>query len=139
TVNGNIGGYYSQTNANVIEHCGAFDLSLQHQTNGVNLMKFWLQKLNPVTLQWGHPNGTGAYVEGTIPSAFTALEIGQGMTYNLPYNGQFRILKSFRVFTAGAFGFEYCFEVLYEFNINPGPVIEDVSTFNCSPDVYDVG
>lgn len=140
TVNAIVSGYFSETQVQIDQNCGSFNLGLYHSTNGVNLAKYWLQKFNAATQQWGSPSTGLPYVEGTLPSNLNSREINNNsINYNLAFNGQFRILKSFRTFTGGTFGYEYCFEVLYEFEIPPGPQILDVYTFNCSPSVFDVG
>lgn len=137
-VNGIINGYYSNTDVDLIEHCGAFDIGLYHTSNGINLQSFWLQKFDATAGVWEHPGNGNDYPENTIPNIGNSLGLtNNSINYNLAFNGQFRILKSFRVFSGGSFGFEYCYEVLYEFTINPGPIIEDVFTFSCSPNQYD--
>lgn len=138
-INGIINGYFGETEVDIFEHCGAFDIGLYHTSNGISLQKFWLQKFNPADNVWESPTNGNDYPDGTLPNETNSLSLSNNsINYNLAFNGQFRILKSFRVFTNGVFGFEYCLEVIYEFTINPGPVIEDVFTFSCAPNQYDV-
>ncbi len=100
-----INGYSITQNSSVVtENCGSFNLDLNHQSNGVKNVRFWLQKLiNSSTNTWGHPSTGAIYTAGTSPNTTNSLSLSNNVTnLNLTYNGTFRILKSFNSFNNGS-------------------------------------
>jgi gliding motility-associated-like protein len=96
-------------------HCGSFDFSLAYASNGSG--SFWLQKFNPVTNGWGHPETNAPYTEGAIPDGSNSFAISNNTTtLNLIFTGMFRIIKFSTAFENGGTGeFKSCFEIVREF------------------------
>lgn len=123
----------------IIPHCGSFDLTLNHISN-IPTEHFWLQKFNPLTNTWGHPETNLAYTEGNTPSTATALAITNILTnYSLAYAGTFRILKSFVSTENGQIGStKDCIETLAEFDFIGHPEIVRLKSLTCNGIVSEV-
>ncbi|AXG74293.1 hypothetical protein DVK85_08645 [Flavobacterium arcticum] len=119
-------------------HCGAFDITLAHNSNGVAFVKFWLQKLlDPDTDTWGHPTSNVIYEEGNLGTINSLELINNTTTYNLINTGSFRIIKSFRSFGSGVDS-KTCIEILYDFEFYDDLNITNIKSLTCSGDVADV-
>jgi gliding motility-associated-like protein len=96
-------------------HCGSFDFSLAYASNGSG--SFWLQKFNPVTNGWGHPDTGVPYTEGSIPDGSNSFAVtNNSTTLNIVFTGTFRIIKFSTSFENGETGeFKSCFEIVREF------------------------
>lgn len=127
-----VGYQVTNNNLTVIEHCGSFDLQLQHTSNGVVGQTFWLQKQNPVTGEWGHPLTGSVFLPGTLPSTINSKQIFLNIiNLNIAASGHFRVMKRFQSFTQAG-GIANCLSVLDEFDFNDGPSIIDVYSFLCA-------
>lgn len=117
----------------IIPHCGSFDLTLNHLSN-IPIEHFWLQRFNPLTNTWGHPETNLAYTEGNVPSSGTSLPITNFITnYSLAYVGTFRILKSFISTQNGQVGStKDCIETLAEFDFIGHPEIVRLKSLTCN-------
>jgi gliding motility-associated-like protein len=84
-------------------NCGSFDIPLQFVSNGIANQAFWLQKLiDPINNVWGNPINQTIYIEGTVPNATNSyLLINNATNFNIPYNGVFRIVRSFSSYNNG--------------------------------------
>lgn len=133
TTNITILGHQDITNVTVTPNCGSFNLNLNNTTNtGVSTTSYWLQKLNTVTNNWGHPLTGIDYTNGTYPSnADSVLLTNNTINYNLAYQGHFRVLKVFQSFEMNNPDIVYCFKTLYEFDYNGLPQINDVYAVSC--------
>ena len=137
-VTANIIGYEVTTN-DIYEtrHCGAFDVTVEHDSNGSAFAKFWLQKKID-TNTWGHPSLGTEYTEGDVPSDDDSRElINNTTTYNIINTGEFRVLKSYRAFGRGT-EIKTCIEVLYEFEFYDDLNIIELKNLTCIGNVADV-
>ncbi|MBF6640405.1 gliding motility-associated C-terminal domain-containing protein [Flavobacterium sp. J49] len=125
-------GHQDTTNVAVIPNCGSFDLNLNNTSTNTGITTYWLQKLNTVTNDWGHPATGTVYVEGVLPDNSNSIPlINNTINYNLAYQGHFRILKVFRSFVSNSIIQTNCFKTIYEFDYNGLPMIEDVYSISC--------
>lgn len=117
----------------ITEHCGSFDLHFSHTSNGVS-ERFYLQKLNPVTGLWGHPQTNVPYNAGSEPNTTNSYMILNNTTnYNISYLGDFRIIKSYQTFENGSIGeFKTCVEITREFTFINAIQITDIRKSSCS-------
>lgn len=123
-------GYHKIVNSYAVtENCGSFVLNIQNASNGTELQQFWLQKYYPGINDWGHP-GTGA-TAANISSVNAAALINNANNLSLPYDGQFRIVKTFNTYSNGSSANNKCIEVLHEFFISGGPQIIDYYNTPC--------
>lgn len=111
-------GYYQNTTVNIIPNCGSFDIDLQHNSN--NFGTYFLQIFNTVTNIWEDPN----------PS-FRIYLTNNAVNYNYAYTGVFRIVKQFSANSL-------CQSVIYQFEYTGQPKINDVYSFLCNNNTYDV-
>ncbi|OIQ22446.1 MAG: hypothetical protein BM557_00215 [Flavobacterium sp. MedPE-SWcel] len=135
-----ISGYEITANSvNETRHCGAFDIAIAHESNGIAFVKFWLQKLlDPETNTWGHPILNTPYTEGEEPSANDSFELENNeTTFNLISTGQFRVIKSFTSF-GNAIPGKTCIEILHEFDFFDDLTITDIKSLTCSGNIGDV-
>lgn len=132
-----IGYHVTNENIAIIEHCGSFDINLQHTSTGNFIQSFWLQKKNEITGIWGHP-GTGSPYLGGLPIAANSvlLSVNQ-MNLNNAYSGHFRILKVFSGYGTGTADNNRCFQTLKEFDFGGGPRIINVNSFPCANDTVE--
>ena len=123
----------------LIQHCGSFDVELQHTSNGNYIHSYWLQRYNEEEGVWEHPEDGTDYPEGTMPfnmnSRFLA---NNNTTINIESSGHLRILKVFYVFDNGSNQNFRCFEIIHEFDFAPGPVITDAYSFPCAGGLTEV-
>lgn len=107
-----------ENNYTVIPHCGSFDLDFHYLSNGANGL-FWLQRFDPVTGNWVHPETGAVYVDGEIPSDVTGYRIttqNPSLNYNISYLGDFRIINRFETWENGSIGlFKICINIITEF------------------------
>lgn len=139
-VNVTIQGHQITTNTYAVtENCGSFNLLFDYASNNSFNNTFWLQKLNPITNQWGHPGTGTVYNPGDILGPLNSRAITNHVNnLNLAYLGTFRIIMSFQIFGLGGFSSTYCTRVLNQFEFDNIPEIEDVYSFSCSPTSSDV-
>jgi len=141
-VNITIEGYTVTTNNyNIVEHCGSFDLYFEHTCNNtVAAQSFYLQKYDPVTGNWGHPQTGVPNLPGTPPSVANGYPLTNNfMNYNISYLGTFRIIKRFESFENGSIGdYKTCVEVIQEFTFTNTVRITDIRKTTCNGTSSDV-
>ncbi len=138
----NIAVGYSETSSNfeLIAHCGAFDLLVEHQSNGVS-QSFWLQEYDPLTNTWGHPDTGVVYPDGTWPNVQNSFPLQNNFTtLNLTFLGTFRIIKRSESFPDGNSGQDQnnCIETMYEFEFDGEFEIIGFQKVTCDGAVADV-
>lgn len=118
---------------NIAEHCGSFDVTFSNASNS-NAPRFWLQKLNPTTRTWGHPQSGNPFPEGTKPTTSNSYALtNNATTYNIGYNGNFRVIKYFESYENGNVGLiRRCMEVLHEFDFFGALEITSIEKTNCN-------
>jgi len=127
-------------NFTVIPHCGAFDLQVAHTAvAGTYLEAFWLQRYNPVTGTWGHPQTGEVYIDGTLPSSGNSILLTNNATMlTLGYTGQFRVIKVFYVFSNGSTINSRCLHEVANFVFEDAPEITDAYSFPCAGGLNEV-
>ena len=135
-----LSGYTITTNNfTVVPHCGAFDLQFQHVSNGTFTQTFYLQKFNSAENTWEHPQTGLNYTEGTPVNINNGIPLtNNGANLSYPFTGLFRVIKTFFVYDNGSFGNIRCYDVLYTFTYDGGPVIKDTYSFPCEEGLTDV-
>jgi gliding motility-associated-like protein len=120
------------SNINIIQNCGSFDINLNFNSNTVGA-SYWLQKLNPLTNQWGNPQTGIVYTNGTFPTSANSIELqNNSINYNFNFTGDFRILMT------SYNAIDYCYLTIKNFNYNGLSKINDVYSFNCNNNTFDV-
>jgi gliding motility-associated-like protein len=134
----NVIGFHQIANTtSILYHCGSFDIDLHNNSNNEPFSHYWLQKYNPVTQQWGHPQTGVVYVSGTGPYSLNSIAlVNNSMNYNFNFLGTFRILKSYS--TVGNGQFFYCDTVVKEFTYDGTPKLIKVYSLSCNNGLYDV-
>ncbi len=134
-----INGYHETTNAQIIPHCGSFDISLYHSSNNMTQASFWLQKWNSTTNQWVNPANNFPYFPNTQPNNTNSLAlINNSINYNIAYLGSFRILKTVNSYVSGNQNPMLCYITINEFDFTGVPKINNVYNFSCNNGSYDV-
>ncbi len=124
----------------ITRFCGSFKLQYTHKSNTIFYQKFWLQRLDPVTNTWGHPQTTVEYPEGTEPTVANSIAVVNGTTvYNINTFGEFRILKVYESYG----NFENpeankCFAVTRTFSINENFSIREIIKISCDGSSSDI-
>lgn len=120
------------------QHCGSFDLTLNYADNTTAPITFWLQRFDPVSGNWEHPGTGNDYFPGVAPNGFTALSILNAFTnYNLAYTGLFRVVSYRSMFSVNE-SERHCMNALHEFEVLGIPVIDEVYSFSCNNETFDV-
>lgn len=134
----NVIGYHQIANTTtILYHCGSFDIDLHNSSNNEPFTHYWLQKYNPVTQQWGHPQTGVVYVSGSGPYFLNSIAlVNNSVNYNFNFLGTFRILKSYSTFGNGQFF--YCDTVVKEFTYDGSPKLIKVYTLSCTNGAFDV-
>ena len=124
----------TQNTYSITPYCGSFDLQLNHVSNASTAQTFWLQKKDPATGQWMHPETGVPYVDGTPPNGTNSFNlVNMGTTYNISYLGDFRILKVFEAFGDGNQSlFVPCIEIIQEFTFINDIEIVDIQKTTCN-------
>ncbi len=130
----------TQNTFSIVEYCGAFDLTFTHDTNATTALAFYLQRFNPITGTWGHPQTNAPYTDGQPLNTTNGLAIINGTTnFNITYLGDFRIIKQFETYENGNVGeFKMCYEVIQTFTFTNTIRITDISKSTCSGLTSDV-
>lgn len=135
TVQVTIIGYEITENSYALtRHCGSFDLDFHFASNGTSSV-FWLQRYDPVTNTWGHPQTGVPYNTGDIPNDTNSrrLQFADGMNYNISYLGDFRIIHRFESFGNGNSDlFTVCADVVQQFTFVNELVITDIQKATCN-------
>lgn len=120
-------------------NCGSFTVKVSDASNGVEAVRYWLQKLNPVTGQWGHPSSNNPYVEGAGFTSGNSLRLTNNIARNnLTQVGQFRIVKTFETYSRGTAEKAICISVLGEFNFNDAFSIANAYNLACTGSPNDI-
>ncbi|HEX9980858.1 MAG TPA: gliding motility-associated C-terminal domain-containing protein [Flavobacterium sp.] len=139
SVSGAVQGYSDNTDVTVFEHCGSFDLQLIHTSTGGPGATFFMQKYDIATGNWVNPMNGNIYIEGTPPTAINSLPIlNNVINYNLAYTGSFRILKKYAAFSSGQAVMSDCISTVFEFEFLGGPKIDNIYSFACNGNTFDV-
>jgi gliding motility-associated-like protein len=135
-----IGYSVPQNNFTVIPHCGSFDLAMAHtSTTGTYQPAFFLQRFDPITNTWGHPDTGVPYPANSTPLPANSLLLTNNATnINLAYIGQFRVVKVFYVYSNGSAANARCLATIYSFTFDDGPQITDAYTFPCGTGLSEV-
>lgn len=129
--------YQQQTEIELEEMCSMFNLFFEHEANSRPFWspdeKYWLERFNSTIGTWESlpnpdPAGNPSYTEYWI--------YPEQMNYNIPYQGNFRIMKEYRIWNNGNVipsedALAYCVESIYEFDFLGIPKINDVLYFPC--------
>lgn len=138
TITATILGYSDNTTVDVQPNCASFNLGLHHtSTNLDGNTKFWLQKFNSVTNSWEHPFSGIAYTDGSLLNETNSFLLqNNATTYNLATLGDFRILKSYKIFSESS-AETNCIRILNEFEFKGVPKIENIRSIFCG-NTYEV-
>lgn len=134
-------GYAITTNEiNIIPYCSAFDLSLQHTSNGNYSQAFWLQKFYPATNTWGHPVTGAVFTEGTMPTQTNSIMLNNNSSVvnYVQSTGDFRIVKIFYTYSNGTANNNRCPEIIKTFTFDGAPVIQNAYSFPCAGSLIEV-
>lgn len=124
-----IQGYEEVKTVNVIEHCGSFDLFLNHVTTPNVAMTYFFQKFYPEGNYWGHP--ITAAPDGDLPLTNNTTK------YNIASSGHFRIIGKNFIYGNGTSSVN-CLLVIDEFDFYSLPKINSVFSFACDNGGFDV-
>jgi gliding motility-associated-like protein len=112
--------------------CTFFDLTLNNTDATITGKRFWLQKFFPATNSWGHPALGTAFVEGTIPTSATAIELFNFQTLtNSLLVGKLRVIKVFDSYNNGNPNGS-CSDLYVEFDIISELVIFGTYNLSCN-------
>ncbi|WDO14346.1 gliding motility-associated C-terminal domain-containing protein [Flavobacterium sp. WW92] len=132
--------YIGNTTFEIVEGCSSFNFKINHTNNNGSFpnLGYWLQKFNPVTGQWGHPNTNVAYPENTTPNGNNSITIANNAwNLNLAIGGRFRVLTASSIY--GSVGVSSnCLFVIKEFETGSLPEIKGALNFSCSGTLSDV-
>lgn len=123
-------GYQENTTATITPNCGSFTLNLVPNSNSSN-NTYWLQKWNPIANLWVHPSTNIPYTDGTFPTTTNSVSLNTGITLNLTYIGQFRIIKGYKTYIDNITIPINCYKVLKEFEFSGQPKIIGVNSISC--------
>lgn len=130
--------FQQTTDIDIIEHCGSFDLFINHTSSVLLSMSFWLQKYDPISNSWGHPITGAGYIEGATPTGNNSvLLINNSINYNISSFGEFRILGRYAIYGNGTPS-KNCIVVLEGFEFLSEPKISNVFSFSCENNAFDV-
>ncbi|KOS07614.1 hypothetical protein AM493_17380 [Flavobacterium akiainvivens] len=130
-----VNGYHeTQNDFTVLPLCHAFHLQVNHTaTTGVNLPSFFLQRYNPITGTWGHPETNVAYTDGTLPTITNSrLLTNNFLNLNVMATGDFRVIKVYYVYSNGSSSNFRCMHEVANFTFDDAPEITDAYTFPCA-------
>ena len=132
-----IPGYEETIGVTINQNCSSFDINLNHNSN-TTLSTFWLQKYDTVLNQWVHPITGFVYNESAGLNSSNAINlINYAINYNFTTSGNFRILIDKFSYGNGVF-YQQCIETIYEFEYFSTPRVNNVYSFACSNNTYDV-
>ncbi len=144
-INYQINGYAITTSSLSLQaNCGSFDIPLNFVSNGTTSQSFWLQKLiDPATNTWGHPGTNIIYPNNSVPNSNNSYSLtNNSTTYNLMFNGTFRVLRRFLSYNNGqdiingsaTSPDKNCFEVLSpSLSFHQALEITDIYRMPCNP------
>lgn len=124
-----IQGYTEVKTITVLEHCGSYDLFLNHITTPFVAMTYHLQKYFTNGNYWGHPV-TGA-VNSDMPLGNNAIK------YNIASSGHFRVIGKNFIYGNGGPSVN-CVLTIGEFDFYSLPKINAVYSFACDAGGFNV-
>lgn len=130
TITKQIFGYQDSSIATVTPSCGSFAINLTPDTNS-SQNAYWLQKWDNTNNTWSNPATNVTYVDGTFPDTDNSIVLNVGNNINIPYIGQFRVLKSYKAYITNALDAINCFEVIKEFDFYDQPKIISTTSISC--------
>lgn len=120
--------------------CGSFTFQYTHTANTMFSTTYWLQRFDPVTNTWGHPQTAVPYIEGTDPTVANSSPIANGTTnYNINTFGEFRIIKSYS--SLGTFNgpdVVKCNVESHHFFVDENFAITDIIKLSCDGSSLDI-
>jgi len=136
----NVEGYMPPQNPFIYTpNCGGFSVKVTDMSNGLEGSTYWLQKYNPQTETWGHPNTGVAYNFNDVPVEANSLRLNNNtVRNNLNYTGKFRVVKKFETFTTGSSQNTMCVSILGEFTYSDVLKINTAYTLACLGNPDDV-
>lgn len=130
-------GYQKNFSATVTEGCDSFDLMINYSANLSQGRTFLLQKLDPVSNEWGHP-ATGVADSGIPTSDSGIVLLNNTLNSDLNYQGTFRVMLTYIISSNGDSLPTTCVEELYQFEFLNIPAIIEIASYACSPSSYDI-
>lgn len=120
----------------VTEHCSSFDVALNCASNA-SPNNFWLQKYDFQNSRWVHPQTS--YFDGLKPNMSNSLLLNNNMNnVNFGVMGRFRVVHTFEVFNNGLEANFVCERTIREFDYLNEPKIENIYSYSCSNNSFDV-
>lgn len=133
--------YIGNTTFEIVEGCSSFNIRFNHTNNNgsVSNLGYWLQKFNPATGEWGHPNTNVSYPENTYPNSSNSLPVTNNNAWNLnfPIGGKFRIITATSIYNSVG-NDNFCAFSIKEFETGMLPEIKGALNFSCSGTLSDV-
>ncbi|OYU79172.1 MAG: hypothetical protein CFE23_15360 [Flavobacterium sp. BFFFF1] len=116
-------------NFSIDRNCGTFNIDLADNSNITG--SYWLQKKNPTTGNYEHPDTGVVYVEGTPADTSNALPLTNNtINFNIANVGTFRILKVYQAFDSQ--GTTTCYEAYPDFTFSGALDILGSYSLNCA-------
>ncbi|RAJ16906.1 T9SS type B sorting domain-containing protein [Olleya aquimaris] len=113
-------------------NCGSFDVTINDFDESTMNQTYWLQRLNPDTNIWTHPNTEAEYTEGQIPNTTTAIQIENFETlFNVFLTGEFRLIKVFQPLNTTNPDV-FCLDIFTNFTIFSDLIISGVYNLDCT-------
>jgi uncharacterized repeat protein (TIGR01451 family) len=137
----------TENQIDILENCGSFNLNLNHQDNLNNRQnaKFGIQKFDPSTGNWVHPETGTTYNPGEELNDENSVLLTNGANnINLNYSGELRLAKTYPIWKNGemmAFNEsrnEFCLASLETFEIQAKSTFSNVNTFRCTGGSYEM-
>lgn len=133
--------YIGNTTFEIVEGCSSFNIRFNHTNNNgsVSNLGYWLQKFNPATGEWGHPDTNVSYPENTYPNSSNSLPVTNNNAWNLnfPIGGKFRIITATSIYNSVG-NDNFCAFSIKEFETGILPEIKGALNFSCSGTLSDV-
>lgn len=120
-------------------NCGSYAVKVTDDGNGLEKSAYFLQKFNPATGKWGHPQTGNVYIEGDALSTATGVKLNNNTAKaNLTYVGKLRVIKSFETYGATSDANIRCIKVLGEFEYSDAFSLDNAYTMSCTGSPNDV-
>lgn len=119
--------------------CDDFSIYANYDSNAGNAVNFWLQRLNPETNAWEHPNTGQPYTDGDDLTPENALTISQSNN-GFTSQGEFRILRQQTSYCMASLGKteKNCIEEIEEFEFFNELVITGIYNRTCVGETFEV-
>lgn len=130
----------TQDSLALTRYCGSYKFQYTHVANTSFSTTYWLQRFDPLSNTWGHPQTALTYIEGTDPNSNNSISILNGTTnFNMTTFGEFRILKSYTAI--GPFNgtqFIKCHVESHHFIVDESFAISDIIKLSCDGSSLDI-